>query len=147
MYITRGLSSMPAIIIRICFLSAIICLSSCSSKTQEIADKVQGELPLCVAGFGEVSSVYAEDDWLVFSIDATSDGLDYNVVRKENYELSIDSVGGSVINKLGILRDLCDTGVSVIFRYEWDRGTKLDTRISNSEIIYMAVRDSKKMAK
>lgn len=119
-------------------------LSSCAKSTQSLANKIQSELPLHIVGMGEINSVYAEDNNLVFATDASTRGLNYDIIRKDDYETPILQNAGRLINQLGILEDLYDTEADVIFRFQWDEGAKLDAKLQNSEITYLALHGSKR---
>lgn len=114
----------------------LLCLFyvSCESKTQQLASKLSNSPKTTIVGIGEITSFYADGEDLVFSTDASKRHLNYDIIRNDDSKYMIGDNGIVALSHLGILEDVIYNNISVVYRFEWDDGKKIDVRFSPSEI-------------
>ncbi len=124
-----------------------IMMQSCSTTTQSLADGIKNQLPIAVPGIGELNSVYAEGNDLVFVTDASARYLNYDIVSREDNKNMIGDNVLIMVSKLGIIDDLYSTKSNIVYRFEWNDGRKIDAKFSNSEILSRAERNARRFSR
>lgn len=122
-------------------------MQSCSSTTQSLSDEIKNQLPIAVTGIGELNSVYAEGNDLVFATDASARYLDYDVIKRNDNKNMIGDNILIMISQLGIIDDLHTTKANIVYRFEWNDGKKVDVKFSNSEIFARASRNARRFSR
>lgn len=122
--------------ILILFALCMCVFTSCESKMDRVAKKLQNCPTMKLPGFGEINSCYVEGTDVVFETDASARFLSYDVIKREENKHMIGDNAVSAVFQYGIGDDVLNPGsdIGVVFRFQWRDGQRIDVRFSPSEI-------------
>ena len=119
------------------FVLALFLTIFCSCQNKDantIANKLHDAQTLHIVGVGEINTISAEDNDLIFSTDASARHLNYDIINKEDSKYMIGDNAITTLFKLGIADEVIGSDINLVFRFQWNDGKKIDVRFSPSEI-------------
>lgn len=124
---------MKFLIILVSFMCMV--LSSCTKTTAtSIAEELQNNESIHVAGVGKIYSCFATENCLIFVTDASDRGLNYDITADNNPKENIGANAMVSLCELGIADKVLDSDINVTYRFEWNDGRVIDAFFSNSEL-------------